>query len=464
MSQKILVRRWIILVLLLMISITFLFLQLLSLKAIDSTVISRFRVLESLRGLLPYQNQRKLVLKHLKTFSEVSKEHGVPTFLFHPLLDSLATRNSNKFQKQGDDQCELLCSHQHFVFGVKSSAWQEGKSQALSTLISQFSTQLHSKGFQAVCHNVQEPWFDSRKDFMNIRLIVSSCVISLGDTAVELLIFYDRNSYLWHGPLQGDTAVKFAKYSEAFNRFPIRGKFIDGIHLNTPADPDKLALEQRQSQFMGCNITNAQQFYSKYGRDVSSDAVLFKSKAIQVLSAAINALDHLGVRFWLSSGTCLGWFRQCDIIPHSKDVDIGIWIKDYNPLLISEFKKSGLFLKHKFGRIEDSFELSFRTKEDFVKLDIFFFYEEKEYMWNGGTQARTGRKFKYIFPKFTLCWTEILELKARVPCETESYILANYGQNWRVPIKEWNWKESPPNVRENGRWDERDWDEVIQLF
>ena len=46
-----------------------------------------------------------------------------------------------------------------------------------------------------------------------------------------------------------------------------------------------------------------------------------------------------------------GWFRQCDIIPHSKDVDIGIWIKDYNSLLISEFKKNELLLKHKFGRV-----------------------------------------------------------------------------------------------------------------
>ena len=72
--------------------------------------------------------------------------------------------------------------------------------------------------------------------------------------------------------------------------------------------------------------------------------------------------------------------------------------------------------------------------------------------------------FRYIFPKFTLCWTEFLRMKVRVPCETESYVMANYGKNWQVPIKEWNWKESPPNVRENGQWDEKDWGEVIQLF
>jgi len=445
-----------------MISVTFLFLQLLSLKAIDSSLISRFRVLESLRRLLPYKNQRDLVLEHLKTFTVLSKEHGVPTFLFHPLL--LSTTTSNTLQYQGNDQCELLCDYESLVFGVISSAWQKRKSEPMSALIFQFRIHLQSQGFHTVCHNVQEPWFDSSKDFMNIELIISSCSISHGDTVIELLIFYDRKSYLWHGPLLEDSTAKHIKYAEALNRFSIEEKVIDGIHLHVPAHPDKLASEQNQTHFTGCNLTNARQFYSKYGRDVSPDAVLFKKKALEVLSTAINALDRLGVRFWLSSGTCLGWFRQCDIIPHSKDVDIGIWIKDYNPLLISEFEKSGLILKHRFGRIEDSFELSFRTKGDYVKLDIFFFYEESDYMWNGGTQARTGKKFKYIFPKFTLCWTDLLGLKVRVPSETESYIMANYGKDWHVPVKEWNWKASPPNVRENGQWEEKDWAEVIQLF
>ena len=57
---------------------------------------------------------------------------------------------------------------------------------------------------------------------------------------------------------------------------------------------------------------------------------------------------------WFLMYCCMlssGWFRQCDIISHSKDVDIGIWIKDYNPLLLSEFEKSGLHLKHRFGRV-----------------------------------------------------------------------------------------------------------------
>ena len=91
-----------------------------------------------------------------------------------------------------------------------------------------------------------------------------------------------------------------------FQRFAIEERLVDGIRLNVPADPEKLASEINQSRFTGCNLTNIQRYYSKYGRDISSDAILFKRKALEVLSAAMNALDRLGVRFWLSSGTCLG--------------------------------------------------------------------------------------------------------------------------------------------------------------
>lgn len=74
------------------------------------------------------------------------------------------------------------------------------------------------------------------------------------------------------------------------------------------------------------------------------------------------------------------------------DVDIGVFIEDYNPRLIEEFQRRGLRLTHKFGKVSDSFELSF--KEEDIKLDIFFFYTEGATMWNGGTQAKTGKKFK----------------------------------------------------------------------
>ena len=65
----------------------------------------------------------------------MSKEEGIPIFLFHPSLSSLSTRDSNKFQDQGNDQCELLCDEQGFIFGVINSEWQKKQSQPLTALI-----------------------------------------------------------------------------------------------------------------------------------------------------------------------------------------------------------------------------------------------------------------------------------------------------------------------------------------
>lgn len=45
-------------------------------------------------------------------------------------------------------------------------------------------------------------------------------------------------------------------------------------------------------------------------------------------------------------------------------------------------------------QVEDSLELSFQGLD--VKLDIFFFYDEGQTVWNGGTQAKSGKKFKCV--------------------------------------------------------------------
>ncbi|KAL1470976.1 hypothetical protein MTO96_023899 [Rhipicephalus appendiculatus] len=214
-----------------------------------------------------------------------------------------------------------------------------------------------------------------------------------------------------------------------------------------------------EQPFIECNSTRARLFHTIHGRDETPEAELFRLKVHRLLLKVKQLLGELNVPFWISSGTCLGFFRQCDVIPYTTDVDIGVFIKDYKPEIISAFSTHDI---PPHSLVEDSYELSFRDRD--VKLDIFFFYEEDDHIWNGGTQARTGKKFKYTFPKFKLCWTEFLDIKLRIPCETEKYIEANYGPNWFQPMKRWDWKASPPNVEENGIWPVEEWPHVIKLF
>lgn len=89
-----------------------------------------------------------------------------------------------------------------------------------------------------------------------------------------------------------------------------------------------------------------------------------------------------------------GYARECGIISHSKDVDVGVMAESYTDALDHVLSLHGLRLLIRLGKPEDSFELSFIDQSG-IKLDIFFFYENPNgSFWNGGTQVKTGKKFK----------------------------------------------------------------------
>uniref|UniRef100_A0A8C6SKZ4 Fukutin n=1 Tax=Neogobius melanostomus TaxID=47308 RepID=A0A8C6SKZ4_9GOBI len=264
--------------------------------------------------------------------------------------------------------------------------------------------------------------------------------------------------FLWHGALRlrpdqdrsfPFTLMDYGHHQGAYDRSQLVLSVIDGLDVRVP-----------HAHFLECGYPDARRF-------LLSRRTLARGARLQEESA--DSAPDLGPDsgsdprpFWISSGTCLGWLRQCGVISYSRDVDIGIFIRDFRPDLVQALTRAGLRLKHRFGKVGDSLELSFVL--DDVKLDIFFFYEDGDVTWNGGTQARTGRKFKYVFPCFSLCWTEFLELKVRVPCQTLDYVRANYGDGWSVPTATWDWKTSPSNVMDNGVWPADQWDELIQVF
>lgn len=149
------------------------------------------------------------------------------------------------------------------------------------------------------------------------------------------------------------------------------------------------------------------------------------------------------------------------------DVDIGVFTDQIGQgnygKIISAMESVGFRLFMQLGLLNDSFELSFKLSG--VKLDIFFFYKDQQgNYWNGGTKPETGEKFKFIFPQFQLCWTTYLGLRVRIPCDTETYVMANYGTNWFQPVTQWEWNKSPSNVQPNGRWPTELLNETIMVF
>ncbi|PVD23528.1 hypothetical protein C0Q70_16800 [Pomacea canaliculata] len=393
-----------------------------------------------------------------RLFFETCQNLDLPVFAVEPSLLRALRAGENSLELWNRGQYPVL------TFGVIEASQDE-----LHGLLSSFNSFNH---LEVVSGDPRE--LSSVESVQNYRVIPTHYFLWRPHSQAPLLhlvVFYRRGDYYWTGAASTDRNFRslplnvshliLGIHASSLEIFSVVTEKFKGLPISYPKDTSSFIWNLQHSKFMECDYAQARHFFIKYGRKNMQDAE-FRQKARQLLFLVVKTLDSMSVPFWLSSGTCLGWFRQCDIIPYSKDVDIGIRIKDYREEMITALENNGLHLIQLFGKVSDSLELSFAYKD--IKLDIFFFYEEKDYIWNGGTQASTGRKFQYIFPLFSLCWTDFLGLRVRVPDPALPYIQANYGKKWDVPVRDWDWKKSPPNVVENGEWPPRERDQVIQLF
>ena len=106
-------------------------------------------------------------------------------------------------------------------------------------------------------------------------------------------------------------------------------------------------VSQEDKRFIECNLKRSNEFFSKYKKEDNIEANQFRNKAYSLLLKVRHLLeDNLHIPFWLSSGTLLGYYRQCDFIVYSGDVDIGIWADDFLPEIIEVFSTNNIPLIH----------------------------------------------------------------------------------------------------------------------
>uniref|UniRef100_A0AAQ5X4X3 Ribitol-5-phosphate transferase FKTN N-terminal domain-containing protein n=1 Tax=Amphiprion ocellaris TaxID=80972 RepID=A0AAQ5X4X3_AMPOC len=422
---------------------------------------------QSFRLLSPWSPCCWLSLQQaVKKFLALAQHFRLPLFLADTaalsLLSQVALRQRERLLRE--PHCSFLCTGRPITsFALHANLWKYDPG---------FLMAAEQKGFELLELRGEDPRLASL-DTLSGEEIPLYFLLRFRSYIIQVVFLYERSgNYLWHGALRLKAhmdrsfapfrLLDYGRHAGAYDRPELILTVLDGLDVRVPRNLTHFLDQQQHAHFLECRYRDARNFLQLYPDDSSAAAVDFRRKAKSLLHLTAQTLTSLEIPFWLSSGTCLGWFRQCSIISYSRDVDIGIFISDFRPDIIAAFRDAGLSLKHKFGKVKDSLELSFQS--DDIKLDIFFFYEDGDVVWNGGTQAKSGRKFKYVFPRFALCWAELLELKVRVPCETLDYVTANYGATWSIPVRSWDWKSSPSNVQENGVWPVDEWPELIQVY
>lgn len=79
--------------------------------------------------------------------------------------------------------------------------------------------------------------------------------------------------------------------------------------LNIPFDIPRFFRAKNESLFLLCNETRAKEFKEKFileAKGNEDDFMFFKGQAQSVLTLVSGILHHMGISFWISSGTCLG--------------------------------------------------------------------------------------------------------------------------------------------------------------
>ncbi|KAM8743512.1 ribitol-5-phosphate transferase FKTN isoform 2-T2 [Acanthopagrus schlegelii] len=291
----------------------------------------------------------------VKKFLALAQRFRLPLFLADTaaltLLSQDALRQRDRLVRE--PHCSFLCTGRPITsFALHANLWKYDPGLLLAA---------QQKGFDLLELRGEDPRLASL-DTLSGEEIPLHFLFRLHGYVVQVVFLYERSgNYLWHGALRlkADMDRNFApfklldygRHPGAYDRPELVLTVLDGLDIRIPRNVSRFLNEQRHAHFLECRYRDARNFLQLYPDDSSPEALDFRRKVKSLLHLAARTLSRLDVPFWLSSGTCLGWFRQCSIISYSRDVDIGIFIVDFRADMVAAFRDAGLSLKHKFGKV-----------------------------------------------------------------------------------------------------------------
>lgn len=174
--------------------------------------------------------------------------------------------------------------------------------------------------------------------------------------------------------------------------------------------------------------------------------------ALRNLEEVNRVLSGLSVTYWLDCGTLLGAMRENDFLVHDTDIDIGV--KTDKHVEIAEGMFGAGFKKWMFfGSPEEGYEQSFHR--DGVKVDIFYFYDSGDELWQGSWDGRT--LLRSVFPTEAVLPPKrhtFLGGETFIPNQPEAMLAARYG-DWHEIKTEWDWTTDPLCLVKEDEWQSR---------
>lgn len=163
---------------------------------------------------------------------------------------------------------------------------------------------------------------------------------------------------------------------------------------------------------------------------------------------AIKNLRDVQLAFplgFLAYGSALGAYRDGDIIGHDLDTDFGVFSGNFSFEAINQLTDKGFKILNVFGMRHYGFEIA--LARDGVKTDIMVIYYDEENgkfwnsLWDNGGRKGMSDEIRHEYKSQVFDFMGVKRLgEFNFNCPSDKYIEAVYGEDWMIPVKEWNWR------------------------
>lgn len=172
-----------------------------------------------------------------------------------------------------------------------------------------------------------------------------------------------------------------------------------------------------------------------------------QANGVKTINFIQNELEKSNLQFYFDMGTLLGIVREGRLLKHDLDIDVAVYVKsDEDKLMVRQMLiDAGCKhkLKHYILRTGEVFIDSFELNG--IKFDISYYRNEGDvdisYLAyrEGELEDKNYRKMVVLRCDAIKETTKgkLIDEEVNIPKNAEEYLATRYGENWRIPDKNW---------------------------
>lgn len=251
---------------------------------------------------------------------------------------------------------------------------------------------------------------------------------------LHLAVIFSRSDYFWISDFTDHNFNSNLSITlpMAVQRFSCRYFAVSDYHrFCIPAERGHYLWQLQYSRFLECHYED---IVWKFEKDYPLEKVDTTPHA-DSLREMMRIGNKFEVPIMLAYGTLLGWYRQCDYIVHSRDIDTTMFITDFSHELFRELWFSKVLRIYvRLGTMEEGLEFrSYGANTVWFDLFMMYPYGDSYFTYMIHTILLELHRSKYPLPT-EICSADLLGVLVRLPCDPLKYILTEYGQgNWYTP-------------------------------